>query len=78
MERSLMMLQVECTYFFEENPFALETLESLATRLGRSVDDLIPVLDRLVELTVLTRIGSGDQSVYRYNRPVTVYRNLRA
>jgi len=77
-ERSLMMLQVECTYFFEENPFALETLESLATRLGRSVDDLIPVLDRLVELTVLTRIGSGDQSVYRYNRPVTVYRNLRA
>jgi hypothetical protein len=73
-----MMLQVECTYFFEENPFALETLESLATRLGRSVDDLIPVLDRLVELTVLTRIGSGDQSVYRYNRPVTVYRNLRA
>ena len=77
MERSPMMLQVECTYFFEENPFALETGESLATRLGRSVDDLIPVLERLVELSVLTRIGSGEQSVYRYNRPVTVYRNLR-
>jgi hypothetical protein len=73
-----MVLQVECTYFFEENPFALETGESLAMRLGRSVDDLIPVLERLVELSVLSRIGSGAQSVYRYNRPVTVYRNLRA
>lgn len=78
MMNSAIMLQVECTYFFEENPFALETGESLAMRLGRSADDLVPVLERLVELSVLTRIGDGDQPVYRYNKPLTVYRKVNA
>lgn len=71
-----MLLQVECTYFFEENPYALETKQSLALRLGRSVLDLEPILDHLVSLTVLSRNGDGEETIYRYNQPVIIHEKL--
>ncbi|WEG12475.1 hypothetical protein PU629_20630 [Pullulanibacillus sp. KACC 23026] len=64
-----LLLQVECTYFFEENPFAMETLESLASRLGRSTEHLKPIINSLVALSILTEIESGNDSIYRYNQP---------
>ena len=76
MDSNTMLLHVECTYFFEENPYALETKYSLAERLGRSADDLEPVLDRLVTLTVLTKTGEGDFTIYRYQQPYTIQDKL--
>lgn len=73
MNKNTMLLQVECTYFFEENPYAIETKKSLALRLGRSADDLEPVLNNLVSLTILTRSGDGEDSIYRYNRPMIIH-----
>jgi hypothetical protein len=70
------MLQIECTYFFEENPFALETKESLATRLGRSANELEPILSNLVALSVLTKFGEGEDTVYRYNQPIMINEKL--
>jgi len=69
MESDTMLLHVECTYFFEENPCSLETKHSLAERLGRSAKDLEPILDRLVALTVLSKVGEGDDAIYRYQQP---------
>lgn len=63
-------LQVECTFFFEENPYAMETMQSLASRLGRSVEHLQPILNHLVELTILSKIGEGEESIYKYNQPM--------
>ncbi|MEG9295806.1 hypothetical protein V6B33_05050 [Mangrovibacillus sp. Mu-81] len=65
-------LQIECTLFFQENPYTFETLEGLAVRLGRNLEDLRPVLDALVENTILEVIGTGAQSIYRYIQPVWV------
>jgi len=75
-ERNRLMLQIECTYFFEENPFALETKESLATRLGRSANELEPILSNLVALSVLTKFGEGEDTVYRYNQPIMINEKL--
>lgn len=72
MNMNTMSLQVECTYFFEENPYAMETVQSLATRLGRSAEYLEAVLQELVSLTILSRVGAGEESIYRYNQPLKV------
>jgi hypothetical protein len=72
----MVSLQVECTYFFEENPYAMETIESLALRLGRPVESLEPILNNLVSLTILIRVGEGSQSIYRYNHPVVIKEKL--
>lgn len=63
------MLQTECTLFFEENPYALETVEGLAERLGRKAEHLRPVLEHLVSLSILSQVGNQDRVLYRYSRP---------
>ncbi len=63
-------LHVECTVFFQENPYTFETIEGIAIRLGRHSEDLRPVLDQLVAGEILEIIGDGQQSIYRYVQPV--------
>ena len=65
-------LQVECTLFFQENPYTYETLKGLANRLGRNADDLVGALDLLVSSLVLEVIGSGETAIYRYIQPVNI------
>jgi hypothetical protein len=65
-------LQIECTLFFQENPYTFETLEGLSVRLGRNLEDLRPILDILVDHTILEVIGSGAQAIYRYIQPVMI------
>lgn len=72
----LFSLQIECTYFFEENPYALETIQSLGIRLGRSIQELEPVLNNLVSLTIITKIGEGAEAIYRYNEPIMTNEKL--
>ncbi|MDQ0255672.1 hypothetical protein J2S74_003054 [Evansella vedderi] len=68
-------LTVECTLFFQENPYTFETLSGLGTRLGRKPEDLRPVLDELVTNTILEIMGTGDNAIYRYNQPKSVDMN---
>lgn len=63
-------LQLECTLFFEENPYTLESSDGLALRLGRKSEHLEAILDRLVTLCILERIGDGPRSIYRYIQPI--------
>lgn len=55
--------------FFQENPYALETAESLAIRLGRKMEHLLPVLEQLVGTSILESIGNGENPIYRYLQP---------
>lgn len=64
-----LLIQTECAVFFEENPYALETVESLADRLGRKAEHLRPVLDQLVQRLIVARVASGGQTLYRYSQP---------
>ncbi|MGF2617874.1 hypothetical protein FZC84_12595 [Rossellomorea vietnamensis] len=62
-------LQVECTMFFQENPYTFETVNGISIRIGRRVEDLLPVLGALVESMILERVGSGESAIYRYIQP---------
>ncbi|GGA42352.1 hypothetical protein [Paenibacillus physcomitrellae] len=68
-ERDQLTLQMECTLFFENNPYAYQTLDGLSTRLGRHADQLDGVLNRLVELSILNRVGDGTRAIYYFNAP---------
>lgn len=64
-------LKVECTLFFEENPYTFETVEGLASRLGRRTTELAQILEHLVTVSILEKIGDGEQAIYRYMQPDT-------
>jgi hypothetical protein len=69
-EDAIMQMQMECNIFFQENPYTLETCEGLALRLGRRPEDLAVILDRLVSLSIVERLGDGARSIYRYVQPI--------
>lgn len=66
---SELALRIECTLFFQANPFTFETVEGLALRMGRTVQALLPTLNYLSERNIVEKIESGDQIIYRYIQP---------
>jgi hypothetical protein len=64
-----MPLQIECTLFFQENPYTFETLNGIALRLGRNPDDIKLALEHLMSISILEMIGEGEQAIYRYIAP---------
>lgn len=68
-DKHLLPLQMECTFFFEQNTYAMETSAGVALRLGRNLDDISPVLTKLEQLSILERIGEGEEAIYRYKTP---------
>lgn len=65
MSPDLSSVRLEAALYFQRNPFARETVQSLALRLGRPEGLVEPVLGQLVELKILDRRGG----LYRYCRP---------
>lgn len=65
MSSDLDAVRLEMTLYFQRNPFARETVESLALRLNRPEALVEAVLPRLVEQTILECRGR----LYRYRRP---------
>lgn len=63
------LLRMECTLFFQSNPFTYETVEGLARRLGRTAEALYTALDYLTERSILHKIGEGAEAVYHYVQP---------
>lgn len=63
------MLRTECNLFFQENPYTYETTQGLAVRLGRKADHLKPILEELVSLSILEKVGEGERSIFRYIEP---------
>jgi hypothetical protein len=69
MEQHEIYLGIECTLFFEENPYTFDSLEGIAYRLGRKQEHLKPILNRLVMQAILVRVGEGNQAIYQYVQP---------
>lgn len=69
-----MPLQIECTLFFQENPYTFETLEGIAMRLGRHREDIKTAIDQLISISILEIIGEGEHAIYRYIQPEYSYR----
>ncbi|HEX7064523.1 MAG TPA: hypothetical protein VF199_05585 [Bacillales bacterium] len=65
-------LQTECTWFFQQNPFAYETAKGLSVRLGRKTEHLLPILEELVSLSIIEKIGDGEGALFHYNEPVII------
>jgi hypothetical protein len=70
-----MPLQIECTLFFQENPYTFETLDGIALRLGRHREDIRIVIEHLISISILEIIGEGEHAIYRYIQPD--YQNKR-
>jgi hypothetical protein len=70
MEKNDLLLRVECSLFFQQNPYTFETEEGMALRLGRMSKDLRPALAYLVGHGILDKIGEGDSAIYRYLQPL--------
>lgn len=64
-----MALQIECTLFFQENPYTYETLNGIALRLGRDPADIKLAIEQLLSSSILEMIGEGDRAIYRYIQP---------
>lgn len=62
-------VQTECSLFFEENPYAYETVDGLADRLGRRSEHILPALNQLVALSILEQIGTEENALYHYLQP---------
>lgn len=58
-------VRLEAALYFQCNPYARETVGSLALRLGRPESLVEPALSKLVELRIVARRGN----LYRYCRP---------
>ncbi|MFC4401667.1 hypothetical protein [Gracilibacillus xinjiangensis] len=65
----MLPLRLECTLYFENNPYAYETVNGLSMRLGRNPSDLVTILQQLVSLNILEIIGEGDFAIYHYKQP---------
>lgn len=63
------IIRLDIALYFQRNPFARETTESLALRVGRSEEQVAVAVDRLVEQSVLECRGAGRRALYRYVHP---------
>jgi hypothetical protein len=68
-DNQLLPLQMEVTFFFEQNSYAMETSAGVAVRLGRNQEDITVVLTKLEKLSILERIGEGEGAIYLYKTP---------
>lgn len=55
---------VDLVTFFVQNPYAYDSAEGLAVRIGRRLDQIKPVLDGLVEAGLLRSVDLEDSRIY--------------
>lgn len=62
------MLRLELIEFFQSNPYAWETAEGLARKIGRDPEKVQEAIQRLLDLGIVaTRPGASPR--YRYEPP---------
>ena len=72
MEKRTIPLQMECTMLFQSNPYMIETPEGISVRLGRKVEDILPIIDQLSIQGILQRLGDETSPLYRYQEPIII------
>lgn len=68
-DRELDVVRLDVTLFFQHNPHARETIPGVALRVGRPLGLVALAVERLVQQTVLERLGTGNGAFYRYRYP---------
>ncbi|WP_085504918.1 hypothetical protein [Thalassobacillus devorans] len=68
-KKEALPLQMECTMFFQSNPYMIESLAGLENKLGRRKEDLQPILEILVQQGIIRQIGKDSKYLYRYKEP---------
>lgn len=69
---ALLPLQLECTLFFQSNPYRTESLEDLAIILKTTKETLLPALTILEEQGIIMNLGDVAGPIYRYKEPAIV------
>ncbi len=67
--KGISIIRLEILEFFESNPFAWETADDLARKIGRDPLTVQEALERLRELGILTARGASPPLRYRYQAP---------
>lgn len=65
------LLKWECTLFFQNNPYAIETATGIAMRIGRNEHVVQQTLSKLVELDIIEKIGESKSAIYRYREAIS-------
>ncbi|KGX91797.1 hypothetical protein [Pontibacillus marinus] len=68
-EENQLTLELACIQYFEGNQDASTTINNLSLRTGVTVDELSPVLEQLLKLSIIERIETRDGELYRYVQP---------
>jgi predicted transcriptional regulator len=68
-EQERVKLRIECTLFFQRNPYTVETAQGIAMRTGRQPEHIRYILSDLVETSILEKFGDGESAIYRYVQP---------
>jgi hypothetical protein len=58
------LVAVDVITFFVRNPYAYDTVEGLAVRVGRRPEQVAPILETLVDADLLTALDLGVYQVY--------------
>jgi hypothetical protein len=58
------LIGADVATFFVQNPYACDSAESLGVRIGRTVTQIGPVLDRYAEAALLQKVDLGEVCVY--------------
>lgn len=69
MDELAMIISIELTSFFSNNPFARDTCAGIARRLGRDVTLVREALEGFVEKKILAKTGEGPNIIYKYLPP---------
>lgn len=68
-EQNKLTIALECTAFFQQNPYTLETADGIALRIGRKLADIEPVLRNMTSRGFLQQDGEGSHAIYSYILP---------
>ncbi|WP_018923524.1 hypothetical protein [Salsuginibacillus kocurii] len=63
-------LQMECTFLFQSNPDMAENIEGLEALLGRTKEEILPVLEALVQQDIIQKTKEEASTLFRYKEPV--------
>jgi hypothetical protein len=60
------LLKWECTLFFQNNPYTMDTALGISRRVGHRLEAVQNTLNQLVQVNILEKIGETNDAVYRY------------
>lgn len=64
------MIYLELLYFFRNNPSVMDTMEGIASKIGRTVADIDPIVREFLKMKLIVENDLSGTKVFTYNRKV--------